>query len=196
MLDDKRTVADLALQAFLYASAELDDPEREVFERLLGQDQAAREALAQAVQLSLSAAGPAPRPDPAYRQCVRDRLRPSWWRKLLGRRTYRGHPLLWAGLGAAAAVLLALTAGPWLGLFPAAQEKVIVVQAPPKETPAEERPAPGGETAQLWVDLNNHEHLSRALAEANRRKNRSEDRRLVRGDERRPRKTDHPPTRQ
>ncbi|MBI1916768.1 MAG: hypothetical protein HYS12_18840 [Planctomycetes bacterium] len=110
MPDDKRTAADLALQAFLYASAELDDPEREVFERLLGQDQAAREALAQAVQLTLSAAGPAPRPDPAYRRCVRDRLtggltpRRSWWRRLLGRRTYRGHPLLWAGLGAAAAV--------------------------------------------------------------------------------------------
>ncbi len=196
MPDDKRTAADLALQAFLYASAELDDPERDAFERLLGQDQAAREALAQVVQLTLSAAGPTPRPDPAYRQGVRDRLRPSWWRKLIGRRTYRGHPLLWAGLGAVAAILLALTAGPLLGLFPASQEKIVVVQVPPKETPAEERPAPVEETAQLWADLNNHDHLIRALAEANRRKSRSEDRHLVHGDERRPRKLDRPPTQQ
>ena len=59
------------------------------------------------MQLTLTAAGPPPRPDPAYRQLVRDRLtgggpavrvppaRRSWWRKLIGRRTYRGHPLLW-----------------------------------------------------------------------------------------------------
>jgi len=196
MPDDKRTAADLALQAFLYANAELDDPEREVFEGRLGQDQATREALAQAVQLTLAAAGSAPRPDPSYRQNVRDRLHPSWWRKLLGRRTYRGHPLLWAGLGAVAALFLALTAGPLLDLFPASQERVVVVQVPPKGTPAEERLAPVGETAQLWADLNNHDHLRRALAEANRRKSRSEDRHLVRSDERRPRKTDRLPTQQ
>ncbi|HKB38130.1 MAG TPA: hypothetical protein VKD72_16910 [Gemmataceae bacterium] len=184
MPDDKRMTGDLALQAFLYASAELDDEQRAAFEQLLGQDQAARDALAQAVPLTLSPASPAPRPDPAYRQRVRDRLRPVWWRRLIGRRAYRGHPLLWAGLGAAAAVLLTLAVVPLLRPAPAPQETIRIVQVPPKETPDETAPAPSGTMAYVWADLNNHDHLSRALAEANRRKTRSEDRRLTRGEER------------
>ena len=47
-----------------------------------------------------------PIPRPAYRQRVRQRLRPTgWWRRLTRRRTYHGHPALWSGLGAAAALM-------------------------------------------------------------------------------------------
>ncbi len=67
---------DLHLQAFLYASGELDKSAAVSFERRLAEEQAAREALCQAVLLwqplgRQTDSGP----DPVYRECVRQRLR-------------------------------------------------------------------------------------------------------------------------
>jgi hypothetical protein len=97
----------LAFQAFLYASGEMDGPEAALFETRLGEDQAARDALCQAVQLSYPQAGPfSLQPDPAYREQVRRRVqrRPGWWRWLTRKRSHRGHPAAWTGLGVIAAL--------------------------------------------------------------------------------------------
>jgi hypothetical protein len=101
---------DLALQALLYASGELDEPDAALFERRLGEDQEAREALLQAVQNNLTALGqPAVAPDPEYRDRVRQRLRQ---RKRLLRSQRQpsafGPVALWMVLGAIGAVLLML----------------------------------------------------------------------------------------
>jgi hypothetical protein len=101
----------LAFQALLYASGEMDGAEAVAFEARLGEDQAAREALCQAVQLSSAQAGPGTlRPDPAYRERLRKRFQPqrTFWRWFSARRPYRGHPLAWSGLGAVASFLLFL----------------------------------------------------------------------------------------
>src|SRR5262245_9682107 len=103
------TAGGLALHALLDASGELDAAEAEAFERRLGEDQAAREALAGAVPLARALGGlPAAAPDPAYRARVRRLLRPraGVWQRLWGRRPYRGHPVLWGAVGAAAAALV------------------------------------------------------------------------------------------
>jgi anti-sigma-K factor RskA len=90
--------------ALLYASGVLEDKAAAAFEQRLGEDQAARETLCQAVQLlHVLCLQPAVEPNPAYREEVRRRLRQQ-----RPRNRYRGHPLLWAILGAAAAAVLLL----------------------------------------------------------------------------------------
>ena len=110
MFDDFPDNADseLANTALLYASGELDEAEAEAFERRLAEDQAARDALCQAVEMNLTLSGQAQAPDPAYRQGVRQRLqqRRRHLRKMTGGPTFFGQPAMWAALGAAAAVLL------------------------------------------------------------------------------------------
>jgi hypothetical protein len=101
----------LAFQALLYASGELDERDALLFESRLAEEQGAREALSQAVQLCQVLRGHGPAlPDPVWRDRVRQRLQPRrrFWQWLTDRRFYRGHPLAWSGLGAAAAVLLML----------------------------------------------------------------------------------------
>src|SRR5438067_2523131 len=99
----------LASQALLFASGLLHDEEADAFEVRLSEDQTAREALCQAVQL-LQGRGAALRPDPAYRRRVLQRLRRA--RGLLGwllrERSSRVSPAVWGGLGAATAALLLL----------------------------------------------------------------------------------------
>jgi hypothetical protein len=101
---------DLALTALLYASGELDEPDAALFERRLGEDQEAREALLQAVQNNLTAMGqPVVAPDPEYRDRVRQRLRQR--KRLLrsqGQPSAFGPAALWVVLGAIAAVMLML----------------------------------------------------------------------------------------
>jgi hypothetical protein len=173
---DSKPTDDLALRAYLYSSGELNDGEREAFERQLAVDQAARDALADAVQMSALATGASPRPDPAYRARVRLRLRPVWWRRVFARRNYRGHPLLWIVAGAAASLLLSLTI-----LRPAPEVRVI-------ETPVVQSPADGDDSpddalqgaAFIWAELSNAEHAVKSHAEESRRKARAGDRRQVR----------------
>ena len=63
------------LLAFLYVTGELEGSEAASFERQLAENQAAREALCQAVRLCLHLSRPtAVAPDPAYRERVRQRL--------------------------------------------------------------------------------------------------------------------------
>jgi hypothetical protein len=192
---EKAETGDLMLLALLYTGDELDEQEKAAFEGRLGHDQAARDALAQAVQVSLLLTS-APGPDPAYREKVRQRLRPSWWRRLAGRRSYRGHPLLWGGLGAAAAALVLLTWGqPSVFSTPQAVREIIVLRAP--EPAPEGAPVPvGKDVAQVWAELHNHEHLSRAVAEERRRRDRAEERRQTHTQERRWRRSSHPAAKQ
>jgi anti-sigma-K factor RskA len=166
-------------QAFLYVSGEMDAAEAAAFERRLGEEQALREALCQAVELMQTLQGlspPAPRP--AYRRHVRQRLLPrrAWWRGLTQQRTYRGHPALWSLAGAAAALLAILALPPNLlplvhrtapapvplAVQPAPAEPVI-----PSEAPA--RPATI-EMAEMWASMQNHDHLARAHDEESRRR--------------------------
>src|SRR5438046_2966156 len=109
MHDDNHDAENLAARAFLYAGGELPEPEVAEFERQLGEDQAARDALCQAVQMISELDGfAAPAPAPSYREGVRSRLAPQRaagfipagtsstarqpiWSRLASRRMYRGH---------------------------------------------------------------------------------------------------------
>jgi hypothetical protein len=170
----------LALQALLYAGGELSGDEAAAFERRLADDQAARDALVQAVQLALPLADAPPRPDPAYRAVVKQRLHGGWGRWLIGRRSYRGHPLLWTGLGAAAAVLAMLY------LYRPASADLSVAQGP-SASPSLDDSGPLGLTwpedddetfdvAQTWAGMPKNEHLIKARDDEMRRKERAQDR--------------------
>jgi hypothetical protein len=102
--DETARVDALCLQtmALRYAAGELDEVESVDFESRLAEDQQAREALSEAVRLSAAALGQSPpAPHRSFRAVIRERLegwRPAW----LARRAYRGHPLAWTAIGAAA----------------------------------------------------------------------------------------------
>lgn len=193
MPERAESAGDLMLLALLYAGDELDDQAKAAFEQRLDHDQAARDALAQAVETSLLLTSAAATPSPAYRDKVRRRLRPSWYHRLVGRRSYRGHPLVWSGLGAAVAAVALLLAG-----HPTAPQSVretVVLQQP--GPPAQEPAAPGGrEVAAVWAELHNHDHLTRAVAQERRRRDRAEDRRLTRAEGRRLRRSTSPSDKQ
>jgi hypothetical protein len=172
MAENKANADELAHQAYLYAGGELSDAERDSFEQRLAIDQAAREALADAVGMIAALRGETPRADPSYRDRVRRKLRPSWWSRLLARRSYRGHPLLWTVAGAAASLLVALTL-----LRPAPEVRVIEREVPVLEQ--DDDPALHDISA-IWAELSTPDHAIRAAEEENRRKNRQEDRRVIR----------------
>jgi hypothetical protein len=174
---------DVNLQAFLYASGELEGIEAASFERRLGEEQAAREALSQAVLLcqplgSQISAGP----NPVYRECVRRRLRPrpNMERIVEQPRADRGHPVIWSVLGAAAAVLL-LFSLERLGsrAVPDGAGGVTVAERGPSSTvPGDLDDPPNAfvsDVALVWAKLPNGEHLRMARAEEMRRKSRAED---------------------
>jgi anti-sigma-K factor RskA len=183
----------LSWLALLYASGELDEAHAAVFEKRLGNDQEAREALTVAVQLAqMPVAGEMARPNPSYRQRVRQRLRsgPSSWGWFCGKRAYRGHPLLWGLAGAAAAVLLTVAMGqsaPWLR-----KERAPELTATP--TTAEEtdaassRVASSLEAAYIWAEISQSDHLLKAHDEETRRRIRVDElHRFLRSDSRRTR---------
>ena len=172
-------VPPLTALALLYAGGELDEDEAAAFEKRLGEDQAAREALAQAVNLARSLAGHKP-PDPAYRAEVRRRLRPpGFWGRLLAPRLYPGHPALWTGIGAATAVLLTvavLHAPASRGRREPTPVPVAVERPEPAAVPRPADSASTAEVAKVWAALHNSEHLARAREEEVRRRDRAEDR--------------------
>ncbi len=171
----------LAAQAFLYASGELEPEEARSFELRLGEDQAARDALCQAVGTSLVASDAGVRPDPAYRERVRARLcRPTLLVKMFPRRYYRGHPALWSGLGAAGALLVVAFFIPARTMGKRFQPvSTDLGAAPPAAVPGPVEPtrpaSPTIDVAGLWAELPNGEHLLRARDEEARRRLRSED---------------------
>jgi hypothetical protein len=152
----------LAFQALLYAGGELDGEEAREFETRLASDQAAREALCQAVQVSSALGGvTATRPSPAWRAQARRRLLPARLRSgLFAPRSYRGHPAFWSGLGAAAAVLLMLGLGRGPAASPPAaqpapEQSALTATAPP-------RFAPTPEEARAWANLHKNEQFVKA----------------------------------
>jgi anti-sigma-K factor RskA len=160
--------------ALLYASGELDGPAAAAFEERLADDQAARDALCDAVRLQRAMTGHGELlPDPAYRDRVIHRLRPGGWRKVLD---LRSKPTRWAlGAAAAAALLLALR----LSYRPGDQG------APAGAANQAHRSAVGQQDANdcdnEGLDLAGGQHLARAVDEEYRRKSRASDRRIVRG---------------
>ncbi|MGE3806005.1 MAG: hypothetical protein AB7K24_15135 [Gemmataceae bacterium] len=186
----------LAFQALLYASGELEGAEARAFEQRLAADQAAREALGQAVQLTSSLAGEEVRPDPSWRAKAQARLqpRPRLYGKLTdmlaARRTYRGHPFLWTLSGAAAAMLcMAILlpgqqqAGPMIAQNPANVQQAPTTPEDPGLEPGQESRfgtdllavAPTSEQAKFWAKLHNTDHLAKAHGEETKRKLRIEE---------------------
>lgn len=159
----------LAMEALLYASGELEGGQQLAFEQRLSTDQAAREALCQAVQLAQALTGQKPAvPGRSYRGQVRERL----WQPRPGR--YRGHPLLWLAAGAAAAVLAMLGLG--LPETQAPSQPPPLVQAVPANRPEIETGDPMLAVATYWAELSNNDRLEKDRTEEARRKLRLEDR--------------------
>lgn len=173
----------LQTTALRYAAGDLTPAEAAAFEARLADDQDARDALGEAVRLSAAALGQRPpAPHRSFRAAIRDRLTgcPAW----LARRAYRGHPLAWAGLGAAAVAACTV-----LGLFladpqpapepqaresaaatpqPATPEPVVTDPAPQEVLAAVTADLPGGpdsageSVAEVWALLSTPDHLEKA----------------------------------
>ncbi|HEY1861910.1 MAG TPA: hypothetical protein VGG61_16230 [Gemmataceae bacterium] len=183
----------LAWLALLYASGELDAAQAAAFEKRLGNDQEAREALTVAVQLAqMPVAGEVARPNPSYRQRVRQQLRsaPSLWGRFCGRRANRSHPLLWGLAGAAAAVLVAVAMGqsaPWLK-NERAPERTATPPAAEQTEEGTSRVASSLEAANIWAEISPSDHLLKAHDEETRRRIRLDElHRFLRSDTRRTR---------
>jgi hypothetical protein len=170
--------ANVAWQAFLYASGELDEKQALAFEDRLGNDQAAREALSMAAQLAvLPGLSPPLRPNPDYRDVVHLRLkhREDGSVRILSRRAYRGHPLLWGLVGAAAAVLIMVGLGQAGVQIPIGlASKASVAQVPvPQVDVDEDATVPSLEAANVWAEISQSDHLLKAHGDELRRKTRS-----------------------
>jgi hypothetical protein len=155
--------------ALLYANGELDGADGAAFEQRLASDQAAREALSQAVELVRAVSGAAPALKPDYRLRVQARLLPRGvWSWLGRRRSYRGHPVIWLLAGAAAAAGVLLLVG--VPTAPSAAPAPTVTMQP--EPSLGETPPPTEKQAQIWGELTNTEHLAQAVAEVKGRRDR------------------------
>jgi len=151
--------------ALRYARGEREGDDLDAFEGRLAADQAARDALCRAVESEGS-----PHPGPAYRDRVRSRLRPGGlWGRFARRRTYRGHPALWAVAGAAVAAVLFVA---WPGPTPPAPAPDVARNAPaptaPDRVPAEATPTEAG----VYIELTNFDHLASTVAEVKGRRDR------------------------
>lgn len=163
---------DLEAQALLYVAGLLDADQSRQFEQQLGEDQAARKALGEVVGLlqRVTAPGQPLLPSGRYRQEVRRRLgrwQPLAW--LFGRHSYRGHPLLWTGIGVAAAFALMTFLTPPVKL-PHAPSTPPVASAPV----APPAIAPEARQAQVWAEMPRGEHLIKVHDEEQRRRTRAE----------------------
>ncbi len=192
----------LTARALLYANGELPGAEAAAFEKRLADDQQAREALAEAVLLNQTLrGGEPPRPDPAYRDRVRERCRSApaassrpagWWSAVLRPQVYRGHPMVWLLSGALAAALLvffAAIAQTPVDPLPRPATPVPVTVRPTQPRPAAE-PA-SGKMGEVWAELHSINHLERVRAEETRRRHRLEEWRLAHSEDRASRGTTH-----
>lgn len=167
----------LSAQALLYASGSLNRGQERAFERLLGYDQRAREALSRAAQVvhTLEPAG-LPQPDRAYRARLWHRFRSRpWLSRLWCRRQYRGHPAAWVTLGAAAAALLVAFLDS-KGSAPHPRDTLRAREAAPKLQHEEAVGWPGeeelisAEQAEMWANFPRAEHLQKVHEEELRRR--------------------------
>ena len=171
----------LEATALRYAARDLSPAQCEAFEARLAGDQSARDALAEAVRLSAAALGRgSPAPDRSLRSLIRERIQgvaPTW----LARRVYRGHPLTWAGIGAAivaAATVLGLELArpdsPSNSAEPAQVSAAIAPLTVPEsnrasrpeegrafEAVAEEPHDDVRTAAEIWADLSTPEHVEK-----------------------------------
>lgn len=165
---------DLILKAMLYASGELDPEEASAFELRLGEDQAARDALCQAVELTQSLAPEEPPgPDPSYRNQVRQRLRQRRRQRMSmshSPTSFFGHPAFWSIIGAAVAILLIVIISQMIAHLevqpPPRGPSVTQPQTSPG-SPSSSVPDPAG-VANTWADLNNTERLEKLQTEMDR----------------------------
>jgi hypothetical protein len=183
------TAPSLDTVALRYAARDLPPAEAAAFEARLAADQDAREALAEAVRLSAAALGQEPpAPHGSFRALIRERVR-AWYPGWLSRRAYRGHPLVWAGVGAAAIAAVALVGLQLAATHPPpavaqahAPPPVVpvatpipagdaVAPAPPRDAvAADESPATGAcdstdmnlKAAEIWADLSTPDHVGKA----------------------------------
>jgi hypothetical protein len=168
------------LQALLYAAGELEGAELSRFEKRLGEDQEAREALCQTMGITLALSGRVPAtPHPAYRELVRARLFPSqpFWQSWVWPGGKWTHPAIWT-VAALLGVLLVLgvTHPPW-GKGPDIEPNRATAdsaQGGHRGATQDEgaRPLPSPEAATFWSELSNSEHLSKARDEEFRRRGR------------------------
>ena len=162
----------LQATALRFAAADLTPAESEAFEARLATDEAAQDALAEAVRLSAAAIGQAaPAPHRSFRDSVRARVRGS-----------RFHPLAWAALGAVAVAVAAVVG---LQLSPSAHAPEVVptrVESPevavapqPRAVVAVADDAHQPTTAEIWAELSTPEHVEKAHDDEFRRRQRMRD---------------------
>jgi anti-sigma factor RsiW len=179
MSDDR----DDALLALLYATGELDGEEAAAFERRLADDQAARDALCTAVRLNWATTGRSELvPDPAYRERVKKRVLAKSRQPFLIRSIYR-MPWSARAIGGAAAAALVLVSIYWMpraadapDVSPAAVDQQLSAEVVIADEPRDD--------AEAWPDLMGGQHLARAVDDEHRRKGRTDERRVVRVEDR------------
>jgi len=175
----------LALDAMLYAGGEMPAADSAAFERQLADDQGTRDALANAVQITLALTGRPQRPDPAYRQRVRESAgKRGWWGWLSKPRIRRGPAVAWVGLGTAAAVAFMALPG-WFDRDPIPTEPAAiavepqsvvepVVALPPAPEQVVKQPEVvepmDAKTAAIWEEMSDAGHLQRFHEEEQRRR--------------------------
>jgi anti-sigma factor RsiW len=150
----------LGTQALLYANGEMEPDAAADFERRLGEDQTAREALAQAVALSRTLIQvSAVRPTSDYRAEARRRLLPPQ------SRTQRGHPVLWMLAGAALAILMLL---PWWLYLASERSLNAGAMLPPSKVDAhgEQTSASNHQDGRGWAEMNGKDCMAKACCEA------------------------------
>jgi hypothetical protein len=178
----------LGFQAMLYAGGQLDEEDAKAFEHRLADDQAAREALCQAMQVLEPVDVPsALRPDPGYRQKVRAQLLVTgcFWQRLFAVRAHRGHPLLWGLSGAALAFVLFAGFEAWQSKDSGGSAHVAVNEPSSAQTGMIDEYDTLAETADIWAAMHPSDHLLKAHDDEARRRNRAQERsRLMKYDER------------
>jgi hypothetical protein len=194
----------LRTQALLYSFGELSEEEARRFEERLAQDQAAREALALAVQRCQRMAGHTPQgPGPDVRRKVLQRLRgtpspapaavPPAAAVLPPARSERARPVVWALTGAAATLLVlavgALAPGRVAAPRPQPQKPEPVAADPnvlnkPVNEAGETLDVPLEQIAEAWGSVPYSQHLTRTMQETQQRQGRGEERRLSPSEER------------
>ena len=168
----RETDTSLPALALLYANGELEGADSAAFEARLSTDQSAREALAEAVELSQTLTGSAHALNPCYRVRVQARLLPrGLWSRLGRRRPYRGHPIVWLVAGALVASLVLLA---WpLTTATVARRECRQTAQETSVVPTSSSPAPTVSEASIWSDLSNADHLVHAVTELKSKRERS-----------------------
>lgn len=160
----------LQATALRFAAGDLSPAESEAFEARLATDEAAQDALAEAVRLSAAAIGQAaPAPHRSFRDRVRARVHGS-----------RFQPIAWVALGGVAVALAAVVGlqlsppvpAPDVGIAPVEVHEVAVAPEPRAVAVADEHPPT---MAEIWAELSTPDHVEKAHDDEIRRRQRMRD---------------------